>query len=87
MSINLYKEFLLEEERFLKGLERNLKDQINRLSVEELSILKLISSKDPTQFDDVSNHGNNFLLFLMKGFFNILFVINSVTHGKLAKPT
>lgn len=42
-SINLYREYLLEEEKFLKNIERNFQDQINRLKVEELSVLKLIS--------------------------------------------
>lgn len=58
MDTTLYKEFLVEEEKFLKVLERNLKDQINRLKVEELSILKLISNSDPSQYGNSSltNH-------------------------------
>jgi len=48
----------VEEEKFLQVLERNLKDQINRLKVEELSILKLISNSDPSQYGNSSltNH-------------------------------
>ena len=44
MNIELYKEFLQEEEKFLKQLEKNVNDQLNRLKVEELSILKVSSS-------------------------------------------
>ena len=44
MNIELYKEFLQEEEKFLKQLEKNVNDQLNRLKVEELSLLKVISS-------------------------------------------
>ena len=54
MDTTLYKEFLVEEEKFLKVLERNLKDQINRLKVEELSILKLISGSDRSEYNDTT---------------------------------
>ena len=50
MSYSLYREFLTEKEKFLHQLERNLQDQINRLKVEELSLLKLISSSDAGQY-------------------------------------
>merc|ERR1712126_168743 len=42
---NMYRDVLAEEEKFLKNLQRNLQDQLNRLKIEELSLLKLISMK------------------------------------------
>ncbi|XP_066925102.1 snRNA-activating protein complex subunit 5-like [Clytia hemisphaerica] len=41
---SVYKQYLVEEEKFLKNLEKNVQDHINRLKVEELTLLKLISS-------------------------------------------
>lgn len=41
-DMNLYREYLFEEEKFLKNLDRNLQDQMNRIKVEEISIRKLI---------------------------------------------
>ena len=52
-----YKEHLEEEEKFLKGLERHIQDHINRLKVEELSLLKLIS--DTSKADDDNTDDNN----------------------------
>lgn len=53
----VYKGYLEEEAKFLKGLERNIQDHINRLKVEELSLLKLISNasnmKEENQNQDV----------------------------------
>lgn len=50
-----YKEHLEEEEKFLKGLERNIQDHINRLKVEELSLLKLISDTSKADEDNTAN--------------------------------
>ena len=52
----VYKEYLQEEEKFLKGLERHVQDHINKLKVEELSLLKLIS--DTSRADDDSINKN-----------------------------
>jgi len=51
MAFNAYRNILVEEEKFLKQMQRNLQDQLNRLKIEELSLLKLISMSDPRQYE------------------------------------
>lgn len=51
-----YKEHLEEEEKFLKGLERHIQDHINRLKVEELSLLKLISNTSKADDDNTDSN-------------------------------
>jgi len=55
-------EYLVEEEKFLKEIEKNLQEHINRLKVEELSLLKLISNANQ---NDVPTEKGIYLIIII----------------------
>lgn len=63
MSRSLYLEFLTEEEKCLSQLESKIKDQLNRLKVEELTLLKLISNSDHIQHPNTTAEQDDVHLF------------------------
>ncbi|XP_057315862.1 uncharacterized protein LOC130656935 [Hydractinia symbiolongicarpus] len=63
MSHSLYLEFLMEEEKCLSQLESKIKDQLNRLKVEELTLLKLISNSDHIQHPNTTAEQDDVHLF------------------------
>ena len=60
---SVQQEYLVEEEKFLKEIEKNLQEHINRLKVEELSLLKLISNANQS---DVSTQRGLFFKLLFR---------------------
>ncbi|XP_065661257.1 putative uncharacterized protein DDB_G0287457 [Hydra vulgaris] len=56
---SLYRSYLSEEEKYLMALQRNLKDQISRLKVEEMTLLSLISNFT-SETNSSTNQTNDF---------------------------